>query len=334
MVDKHRTAQTTTAPRRSEMSGDEQLPSWSDTETRQTIVRFVESVAGPDGLPPEDRVAVFDNDGTLWCEKPMPAQADFLLRRIGEMAREDPSLTERQPWKAVAEKDFDWLNQAIVKHYDGDDGDLKVMAAGLLTAYAETSVEEFGSLAADFLSTARHPTLGRSYAECAYQPMRELLDYLTANGFTCYIVSGGGRDFMRVVSQEVYGVPPERVIGSSIDLEYREDNGSAQLVRSAELDIFDDGPAKPVRIWSRTGRRPIIAGGNANGDRQMLQFAGGADRPALRLVVLHDDADREFDYTEGATEVLDRARSRDWTMVSVKNDWTTVFADRAHPRHG
>jgi phosphoglycolate phosphatase-like HAD superfamily hydrolase len=306
------------------------LPSWSDTETKKAIVRFVESVTGPGGLPPDERVAVFDNDGTLWCEKPMPIQADFVLRRIGEMAQEDPSLTARQPWKSVAEKDYDWLSRAIVKHYEGDDSDLKVMAAGLLSAYADITIEEFDTIASAFMHSARHPTLDRSYLECTYQPMVELLQYLVASGFTSYIASGGGRDFMRVVSQELYGVPPDRVIGSSVDLEYREDGDTAQLVRRAELDIFDDGPAKPVRIWSRTGRRPILAAGNANGDMPMLQFAGVKARPGLRLLVLHDDAEREFDYTDGATEVLDRARTRGWTVVSVRNDWTTVFADAAH----
>ncbi|WP_432937005.1 HAD family hydrolase [Kribbella sp. CA-253562] len=307
------------------MTTDGTLASWRDTATRTAIVEFVESATGPGGLPPEDRVAVFDNDGTLWCEKPMPIQADFLLRRIGEMAQADPSLTSRQPWKAVAAKDYGWLNQAIVKHYEGDDTDLKVMAAGLLGAYANITIEQFDAIASEFLATARHPSLNRPYAACVYQPMVELLDYLAANGFTCYIATGGGRDFLRVVSQELYGIPPDRVIGSSVDLEYREDGDTGQLMRTAALDVFDDGPAKPVRIWSRTGRRPVVAGGNANGDLQMLQFAGTADRPGLRLLVLHDDAEREFDYTRGADQVLDRAKTRGWTVVSMKDDWTVVF---------
>ncbi len=307
------------------MMTDNLLASWRDTETKKAIVRFVDSVTGPGGLPPDERVAVFDNDGTLWCEKPMPIQADFILRRIGEMAQQDPSLTARQPWKAVAAKDYGWLGQAIVKHYEGDDSDLKVMAAGLLDAYANITIDEFDVIASAFMHSARHPTLDRSYLDCASQPMVELLGYLGANGFTCYIASGGGRDFMRVASQDLYGIPPDRVIGSSVDLEYREDGDSGQLVRTAELDIFDDGPAKPVRIWSRIGRRPILAAGNANGDLQMLQFAGGEDRPGLRLLVLHDDADREFEYTKGADQVLDRAKTRGWTVVSMKDDWTTVF---------
>ncbi len=213
------------------------LPSWSDTETKKTIVSFVESVAGEGGLPPEERVAVFDNDGTLWCEQPMPIQADFLLRRIGEMAQQDPSLTARQPWKAVAEKNYGWLSQAIVKHYEGDDSDLRVMAAGLLDTYANITIEEFDAIASAFMHSARHPTLDRPYLECAYQPMVELLGFLAAYGFSCYIASGGGRDFMRVISQEMYGIPPDRVIGSSVDLEYREDGDTAQLVRTAEWTV-------------------------------------------------------------------------------------------------
>jgi phosphoserine phosphatase len=308
------------------MAGDA-LASWNDTQTRDTIERFVDSAAG---IPPEERVAVFDNDGTLWCEKPMPIQADFLLRRIGEMVRDDPSLVARQPWKAVAEKDYGWLSGAVVKHYEGDDSDLNRMAAGLLGAYEGKTVEEFDAIASAFLHSARHPTLDRPYLDCVYQPMVELLRYLADNGFTCYVATGGGRDFLRVVSQQLYGIPPDRVIGSSVELEYREDGETAQLVHSAKPDVFDDGPAKPVRIWSRIGRRPVVAGGNANGDLQMLQFAGGNSRPALRMLVLHDDADREFDYTAGADQALDRARNQGWTVVSMRNDWMTVFAGVTH----
>jgi hypothetical protein len=159
--------------------------------------------------------------------------------------------------------------------------------------------------------------------------MVELLRYLAANGFTNYIASGGGRDFMRVISQELYGIPPDRVIGSSVALEYREEGDSAQIVHTAKPDILDDGPAKPVRIWSRVGRRPILAGGNSNGDIQMLQHAGGPNRPALRLLVLHDDPEREFDYAAGADKALERAQAQGWTVVSVKNDWATVFPNAA-----
>jgi phosphoglycolate phosphatase-like HAD superfamily hydrolase len=307
------------------------LPSWQDSAAREEIVRFVEGATrsgGPDYLPPPERVAVFDNDGTLWCEKPLPVQADFLLRRVGEMAQQDPSLRSRQPWKSVVEKDYGWLSGAIRKHYHGDDSDLHEMAGGLLQAYSRTTIEEFEAATLDFMNTARHPTYDRPYLEIAYQPMIELLRYLDANGFTNYIASGGGRDFMRPVTQGLYGVPPERVIGSTVALEYDPQRNT--LVHKAELDIFDDGPEKPVRVWSRLGRRPAVACGNSNGDLEMLRFAGG-DRKALRLLVVHDDADREFAYTAGAERVIEQAKQPGWTPVSVRDDWRNVFME-SRPR--
>jgi phosphoglycolate phosphatase-like HAD superfamily hydrolase len=306
------------------------LPSWNDTAARAAIVDFVERVTtegGADYVPPGERVATFDNDGTLWCEKPLPIQADFLFRRLAEMAAADPSLVSRQPWKAIVEKEYDWLGGAITKHYDGDDSDLKVMAGGLLQAYAGSTIEDFDAAAAGFLHDARHPTLDRLYLQCAYQPMIELLDHLHANDFACYVASGGSRDFMRPVTEGLYGIPPDRVIGSTVALEYRGDgDGSGTIVHKPEADLFDDGPAKPVRIWSRTGRRPVLAGGNANGDIEMLEFAGYASRPALRLLVLHDDAEREFDYVAGAEKALSQAARDGWTVVSIKVDWAHVFA--------
>ncbi len=201
------------------------------------------------------------------------------------------------------------------------------MAGGILRAYEGVTVEEFDSVAAEFLRTGRHPTLGRPYLECAFQPMVELLRYLEANGFACYIATGGGRDFVRAASQQVYGLPPDRVIGSSVTLEYQEDDGGGRIVHTAELDVFDEGPAKPVRIFSRTGRRPVLAGGNANGDVPMLAYAAGSDGRGLSLLVKHDDPEREFAYTAGADAALDRAKAQGWTVVSVKDDWATVFAD-------
>jgi phosphoserine phosphatase len=302
------------------------LASWRDTPTRKAIAELVERTVRD--VPPEERVAVFDNDGTLWCEKPMPIQADFLFRRMAEMAKEDPSLREAQPWKAVVEQDYDWLGGVLTKHYEGDDSDLQVMAVGILKAYEGRTIEEFESTASEFMHTASNPALGRAYLECAYLPMVELLRYLTANGFTTYIASGGGRDFMRTISHELYDVPPDRVIGSSVALEYR-DGDVAQVVHTAQPDILDDGPAKPVQIWSRTGRRPIVAGGNSNGDVPMLHFASHPSRPSLSLLVLHDDAEREFDYTAGADEALKQAEAKGWTVVSIKNDWATVFSPAA-----
>jgi phosphoglycolate phosphatase-like HAD superfamily hydrolase len=300
-----------------------ELPSWRDTPTRAAITRFVERVAGPGGVPPAERVAVFDNDGTLWSEKPMPIQADFLLRRLGEQVAADPSLATRQPWKAVAERDHGWFDAALTEHYEGDDARLNIMAAGLLGAYEGASIDEFEAIAGAFLRGESHPTLGRVYVRMAFAPMVELLRYLEANGFTSYIATGGGRDFVRPVSEEVYGIPPERVIGSSVALEYRD----GRIVHTAALDVFDDGPAKPVRIWSRTGRRPLLAGGNANGDVPMLSWAATGEPPGLALLVRHDDAEREFDYTAGADAALAEAAERGWTVVSVRNDWSRVFAD-------
>jgi phosphoglycolate phosphatase-like HAD superfamily hydrolase len=296
------------------------LPSWRDTPTRAAITGFVESAAD---IPPVERLAVFDNDGTLWTEKPLPVQAGFLFRRLAEQAEADPSLVDRQPWKAVVEQDHAWLGGAITKHYQGDEADLNVMADGLLGAYEGTTIEEFEAVAGEFLREARHPTLDRPYVRTAFVPMVELLRYLEANGFTCYIVSGGGRDFVRAVSDEVYAIPPERVIGSTVTLEYRD----GRIVHTAALDVFDDGPAKPVRIWSRTGRRPILAGGNANGDVPMLSFTTAGPRAGLALLINHDDAEREFDYFAGADQALEQAAARGWTVVSVRDDWAAVFAD-------
>jgi phosphoserine phosphatase len=305
------------------------LESWNDTPTRRAIVQFVERVTdedGPDYIAPAERVAVFDNDGTLWCEKPMPIELGFILDRLAEMADKDTSLRERQPWKAAYERDFAWLGEVITKHYHGDDSDVKVLMGGIVAAFAGMTVEDYASAADAFLREGRHPLSDRSFRDCGYLPMIELLRYLEDNGFTTYIASGGDRDFMRPITEEMYGIPSERVIGSSTALRYQEDESGGSLVYLAELDVFDDGPAKPVKIWNRVGRRPVVAGGNSNGDIAMLRHAGGPSRAALRLLVLHDDAEREFDYTTGAEQSLERADSEGWTVVSIKDDWATVFA--------
>jgi phosphoserine phosphatase len=301
------------------------LASWHDGPTKTTIVDFVEAVSA--SVAPEERVAVFDNDGTLWCEKPMPIELGFILQRLAEMAEHDASLRQRQPWKAAREKDYAWLGGAITKHYHGDDSDVKVLMGGILEAFAGMAVETYAAAADAFLHEAQHPTLGRTLRDCGYAPMVELLRYLEGNGFTTFIASGGDRDFMRPVTHEIYGIPSERVVGSSTALRYEEDEDGGTVVYQAQMDVFDDGPVKPVRIWSRIGRRPLVAVGNSNGDVEMLQFAGGPSRPALRLLVRHDDAEREFDYVAGAERALEQAKAREWTVVSVKNDWATVFAD-------
>jgi hypothetical protein len=306
------------------------LSSWREGTAKAAILDFVGRVTregSAEYASPAERVAVFDNDGTLWCEKPMPIELGFILRRLAEMSEQDASLRERQPWKAAHDKDYAWLGGAITKHYQGDDSDVKVLISGVLQAFAGWPVERYGAAADAFLRAGRHPTLGRPFVECGYLPMIELLAYLEANGFMNYIASGGDRDFMRPITQEMYGIPPERVIGSSNGLRYEEDDAGGRIVYLAEPDVFDDGPVKPLRIWSRIGARPLLAAGNANGDVPMLHFAGGPSRPALRLLLAHDDAEREFDYTAGADLAHERAREFGWTVVSIKDDWITVFGE-------
>jgi phosphoserine phosphatase len=315
------------APSQAGPTGDP-LGSWREGASKRAILDFVQRVTadgGPDAVPPEERVAVFDNDGTLWCEKPMPIQLDFILRRLVVMADQDPSLRNRQPWQAAYTRDYGWLGEVITKHYHGDDSELPVLAAGVLQAFAGVTVEAFEAQADRFLRTTPHPTLDRPYLACGYAPMVELLGYLDANGFRNYIASGGGRDFMRPISQEVYGVPRQRVIGSTVSLAWNDDGHGGTIVHMPEVDVLDDGPEKPVRIWSRVGRRPVLAAGNSNGDIPMLAFAEQSGRPCLRLLVLHDDPDREFDYLVGAEQALQLASTRGWTVVSIKDDWTTVF---------
>ena len=203
----------------------------------------------------------------------MPIQLDFILRRLVVMADQDPALRTRQPWQAAYTRDYGWLGEVMTRHYHGDDRELPVLAAGILQAFAGITVEDFEAQADHFLRSAQHPTLGRGYLACGYVPMVELLGYLEANGFANYIASGGGRDFMRPISQELYGVPRQRVIGSSTALAWEPGQGGGRILHKPELDVLDDGPAKPVRIWSRVGRRPILALGKSNGDLPMLAFA-------------------------------------------------------------
>ena len=290
------------------------LESWHDGPTKAAIVDFVERVVTD--VAPEERVAVFDNDGTLWCEKPMYVQLDFLLRRFKEQADTDASLRDRQPYQAAYTGDLGWLGDAVTKHYQGDDADFKLLLAAVLSAHHAITVEEHASRVDAFFAEARHPTLERPYTSCGYAPMVELLRYLEDNGFTNYIVSGGGRDFMRPVTWQMYGIPRERVVGSSVGLRFED----SDVYTTAEPEFLDDGPMKPVRLWSRIGRRPILAAGNSNGDIEMLQFTRG-----LKLLVRHDDADREFDYVSGAERALAEAETSDWTVVSMRSDWTTVF---------
>jgi phosphoglycolate phosphatase-like HAD superfamily hydrolase len=272
-------------------------------------------------------VAVFDNDGTLWSEKPIPIQLDFTLYRLAELASADSSLAAQQPYRAAIERDYRWLGDAMVKHYHGDDADLGVLMQAVGSAFTGMPVQSFSDEVTTWLREAQHPILDRPYLSCAYAPMIELLRYLEANGFSTYIASGGDRDFMRPFAEQLYGIPPERVIGSALGLDFRLDDEGTDLLYKSEIEFFDDGPEKPVRIWSRIGRRPLVAGGNSNGDVPMMRFARTADRDGLRLLILHDDSDREFDYVTGAEDALDRAKERAWTIVSIRDDWKQVFSE-------
>jgi hypothetical protein len=300
------------------------LPTWRDGDPKRAIVEFVERTVA-EQVPLPERVAVFDNDGTLWCEQPMPMQADFIIRRLSEMAQADSDLTTRQPWKAAFEQDHQWFANVLVEHYAGEETNVRLLLGGVLAAFDGISVEDFEAKSEAFLRTTPHPTLGRGYLECAYAPMVDLIGYLDQNGFTSYIASGGGRDFMRAVTDELYGIPRERVIGSATTFSYASTPAGGTITHNAEADYLDDGHQKPIRIWSRVGRRPMLAAGNSNGDIEMLEFSRNPNRPSLQLLVDHDDAEREFDYRTGAERSLERAAQDGWMVVSMKRDWSTVF---------
>ncbi|MBS0025249.1 HAD family hydrolase [Microbacterium paraoxydans] len=304
---------------------DATLPSWRDTPTRRAIEAFVTAVTnGPDAVPEAERIAVFDNDGTLWTEKPMPTQLHYVVDRWRDAALANPSLAETQPYRAAVTGDLAWLGTAIDKHYAGDDSDLGTIITALVGLTDGVDVEEYAAAVSDFFRTARHPVLHRPYLELVYQPMVELLRYLERHGFTCYIVSGGERDFLRPMTQDAYGIPPERVVGSAFGLTY--DESGARVRYSPALAFFDDGPEKPVRIWSRVGRRPLLAAGNSNGDGPMLDYARGGPREGLALLIHHDDHDRDdAPYDSGAERVLAAADAQGYTVVSVRDDWSAVF---------
>jgi phosphoglycolate phosphatase-like HAD superfamily hydrolase len=309
------------------MSGNA-LQSWNETSTKRTILEFVGRVADPSSpsfVPSAERVAVVDNDGTLWCERPAPVQAEFLMARLRQLAQATPSLRDQQPYRAALEHDYPWLVHAIERHYNGDDDELKKASAALLGAYAGVTLEQYEQYARQFVQRAQHPLLHRSYLRCGYAPMIELLDYLRGNDFTTYLVSGGSRDFVRTFAEELYGIPPERVIGSTSELVFQQRGDHATIVHGSRLGVFDDGDAKPVQIWSTVGRRPLLAVGNANGDIAMLRFCAHVSRPSLALLLDHDDERREFNYRAGAEEALRSARALGWTVISLKEDWKQVF---------
>jgi len=286
------------------------LPSWNDGLAKNAILEFVRSVTEPGEsfVAPAERIVAFDNDGTLWCEKPMYVQADFIMRRFMDMVREDPGRAKEQPYKALAEHDTAWFAD-IYAH-------VPELIKGVTEAFEGITVEAFDAAVSEFFASATHPTLGVPYTQTAYRPMVELIRLLEANDFEVYLCSGGGRDFVRAISEQVYGLPRDRVIGSATTLEYRD----GDLYRTAGVEQpIDDGPGKPVHIWTRTGRKPLLAGGNADGDVAMLETARFA------LLLHHDDAEREFAYDEGAQKALAAAKAHGWTVVSIRADFKTVF---------
>jgi len=304
-------------------SGDP-LPSWNDGAAKQAITGFVASVTDPNSaayVAPEERIAVFDNDGTLWAEQPLYFQLIFALDRVRAMAGEHPEWQDQQPFKAVLEGDREALG-----HMSEHDIVQMVMAT-----HAGMTVDEYGGHVADWLATARHPRFDQPFTSMAYQPMLELLDYLRGNEFKTFIVSGGGIDFMRVFTEQVYGIPPEQVVGSVGATRFELRDGEAVLVKLPDIEFIDDKEGKPVGINRFIGRRPIAAFGNSDGDLQMLQYAAGGDGLRLMALVHHDDAEREWVYDRDSSighldEALDQATERGWTVISVKSDWKRIFS--------
>ncbi len=299
------------------------LPSWIEGPTKARIVAFVQAVTQPgskDFVPPADRIAAFDNDGTLWAEQPMYFQLAFAIDRAKAMVAKNPTLAKPPAVKAAAAADMEALAAG------GEKGLGELIAA----THANMTSDEFARIVRDWVSTVQHPTLKRPYTSLTYAPMRELLDYLRANGFRTWIVSGGGVEFLRVLSGELYGVPPEQVVGSSIKTRYELRNGTPAIVRLPELDFIDDKAGKPVAIHKFIGKRPIAAFGNSDGDFEMLEWATSGPGPRLGVIVRHDDAAREFAYDRAShvgklARALDEAPQRGWTVVSIRDDWKTVF---------
>jgi len=299
------------------------LPSWNEGPARQAIVAFVEAVTkqgGPDFVAPAERIAVFDNDGTLWSEQPMYVQLAFILDRVKALAPQHPEWREREPFASALRGDL----AAVAA--TGEHGLLEL----LMATHAGNTSEEFARMVEGWLASARHPTLGRPYTECAYQPMLELLAYLRASGFKTFIVSGGGVEFMRPFTERVYGVPPEQVIGSSIQTRYEIRDGRPVIVRLPAVDFVDDKAGKPVGIHKFIGRRPLAAFGNSDGDFEMLEWTTSGPGPRLGLLLHHDDGAREVAYDRKSSfgrlgRGLDEAPTRGWQLVSMKNDWKLVF---------
>ena len=300
------------------------LASWNDGAAKARIVAFVKAATEPGGkdfVAAADRIAVFDNDGALWSEQPMYFQLAFAIDRVKALAPQHPDWKTRQPFKAALEGDMKALAAS------GEHGLVELVMA----SHAGNTTDEFAQVVRDWMKSARHPKSNRLYTELTYRPMRELLDYLRANGFANYIVSGGGIEFLRVVSEELYGVPPERVIGSSVKTRYELRDGKPVIVRLPELDFIDDKAGKPVGIHKFIGKRPVAAFGNSDGDFEMLEWTTSAPGARLGVIVHHDDEGREYAYDRNSAfgkldRGLDEAGKRGWLVVSMKNDWRTVYA--------
>jgi phosphoglycolate phosphatase-like HAD superfamily hydrolase len=301
------------------------LPSWREGKVKQSIVDFVAAVTtpgSPDFVAPADRIAVFDNDGTLWAEQPMYFQLLFALDRIKALAPQHPEWKTKEPFASLLKGN---VKGALA---GGEPAIMQILAA----THSGMTTDEFEQIVRDWLATAKHPKTGRLYTEMVYQPMLELLAYLRANGFKTFIVSGGGADFMRVFSERVYGIPPAQVVGSTGKLKFELRDGKPVLVKLAAIQLVDDGPGKPVGIHQFIAQRPIAAFGNSDGDLQMLQWTAAGSGKRFCLYVHHDDAEREWAYDRQSSigrldKGLDQAHADGWTVVSMKDDWKTIFPE-------
>jgi haloacid dehalogenase-like hydrolase len=305
-------------------AADDPLPSWNDGASKRAIVDFVTRVTkdgGPDFVPVADRIATIDNDGTLWCEQPMYAQAFFAFDRVKQLAATNPELKVKEPYRAILEGDRSAMAQF---------GEKEIVAL-LAATHAGMTTDEFDRLARTWLDSARHPRFHHLFKECVFKPQLELLVYLRANRFKTFIVSGGGIEFLRDFAEGTYGVPPEQVIGSSTKTRFEVRDGKAVLIKLPELNSIDDKQGKPININLHIGRRPILAFGNSDGDLEMLQYTAAGPGPRLMLLLHHDDATREYAYDRksqvGRLDLAwDQAVKQGWLVVSMKQDFKTVFA--------
>jgi hypothetical protein len=299
------------------------LPSWNNGPAKEEIIGFVNKVSNPkskDFVPQAERIATFDNDGTLWAEQPMYTQIFFAIDRVKELAPQHPEWKDKEPFKSILEGN---IKQAFA-------GGEKSLVELVMATHAGMSNEEFTAIVEKWLATAKHPVTGRAYTKMVYQPMLELIDYLKKNDFKVYIVSGGGVEFMRPWTEAVYGIPPEQVIGSSIKTSYQVIDGQPELIREASIDFMDDKAGKPVGINQYLGRRPIAAFGNSDGDLQMLQWTTAGKGKRLGLLVHHTDDKREWAYDRKSAfgtldKALDLAKSQGWLVVDMANDWRIVY---------